>query len=1135
MLELKLLGSPQILLNGRPVNGLSLVKSQALLFYLALSGRPQSRLALAGLLWPDKREADALANLRLAVYHLRTALPAYLAITRATLAFNLALPCQVDAVLFETELAAANPLAVRQAAVDRYTGEFLAGFYVNEAEPFETWAVVTRERLHHLATETLQHLVADFGARKETALGLRYANQWLALEPWREEAHRYKMQFLAWDGQQQAALAHYERCRQMLAEELGAEPDAETAALVVQIGQGLLKLRSPAQAYVAHGEWQPDQVDGQQHIEGDVPSTSPTLPHNLPTHLTPLIGREQELADLLYYLQRPDHALITLVGSGGMGKTRLALAAAQKLVAHSTSLVASASEDPRAPPFPDGVWFVPLTEVTTDQSTSSEAVINAILQALQFTPTGQTPPREQLLHYLRRKQLLLVLDNFETHLNAIALIQALIQSAPQVRLLLTSRIRLHLPDETVMPLTGLPTPADDDPTAGGYSSVCLFMEHAQRAWPAFTGATTLPAVSRICRLVEGMPLGIELAASWTPHFTCDEIEQTIRQNLALLENVRHGHPHRHHSLQAVFDSSWQLLTADEQRALARAAVFPGSFSRSAFLAITEAQLTDLARLVDQSLLQQQGVGRYAMHELLRQFAWQRLQRQWDEEERLRKRYVDYYAAWLQSHEPELKNAYQPQTVAAIQLDIHNLHIMWQRSVVTADWQAIGKAQESVWYFHYIQGRYQEGEALFARSAAAIHSAQGDCTGLPAPQALILAQVLGWQAWFQMQLGRYAAALELVEKSLASFAQAQQRQHRTVAYVYIIAGYIHIFSDGSAQAIACLEAGRNVAETCGDAWGAAFCRFLLSPLLLPFRHYGQLAIVYRQSLTAFRQLGDLHLIADCLVLLGHTLIQQGAYPEAEASLHESQQICQQLHLHVGLLYTRLYLGELYCARGQYAAAQQVGEQCLQLCVETNDDPSLTAALYNLGMIAYAQQQADEARRSLQDSLRVAERIGSQWAVAMALTPLGYTHLQLGECTQAQAMMQRSYTVAQQITRRENLAAAALGGLAAVSGALGAGGEAMAQYRQAIHRARQIEATPLVLELLVELFELEGALGFIAPEQASVWLRLIQQHPAITQATKARARFLQTAWTVNGLPTMPTADSGLTDLWQSLQPL
>lgn len=169
MLELKLLGSPQILLDGRPVDGLSAAKSQALLFYLAVNSRPHSRLALAGLLWPDKREVDALANLRQALYYLRNALPDYLEINRLTVALNPALPCQIDAVLFETEIAEANPPAVRRQAVDRYAGEFLAGFQVDEAEPFTTWMMATRERLHYQATEARRQLAAHFANETEIA------------------------------------------------------------------------------------------------------------------------------------------------------------------------------------------------------------------------------------------------------------------------------------------------------------------------------------------------------------------------------------------------------------------------------------------------------------------------------------------------------------------------------------------------------------------------------------------------------------------------------------------------------------------------------------------------------------------------------------------------------------------------------------------------------------------------------------------------------------------------------------------------------------------------------------------------------------------------------------------------------
>lgn len=322
MLELNLFGMPQILLAGRLVSGLVGVKSQALLFYLARNGRPHSRLALVGLLWPDKREANALTNLRQSLYQLRTAFPNYLKINRLTVAFNQALPCQIDTVLFEKEMHASNPLTVRQVAVERYTGEFLAGFQVEEAQPFADWVSVTRERLHQVAKEALRHLVTDFIERQETMLGLRYTNQWLTFEPWREEAHRAKMCFLAWTDQQQAAVEHYAQFCQNLAAALHATPAAETVALYEQIHK----------REMGSGE-QPRQRVGNRVQSGfTLAANALQNPQSkianqvdwgeAPTQVT-FYGRQAELTLLNRWLVKERCRLVAILGMGGVGKRAL--------------------------------------------------------------------------------------------------------------------------------------------------------------------------------------------------------------------------------------------------------------------------------------------------------------------------------------------------------------------------------------------------------------------------------------------------------------------------------------------------------------------------------------------------------------------------------------------------------------------------------------------------------------------------------------------------------------------------------------------------------------------------------------------------------------------------------------------
>jgi DNA-binding SARP family transcriptional activator len=239
MLQLRLLGSPEITSNGQIIHDLSSAKSQALLYYLAMTGRPQSRLALAGLLWPEKSDAQARMNLRQAIHQLHVALPGHIVTTRSTVGLDPSAPLEVDVLLFEA-LAESGLTGVAdrlQAAADRYSGEFLSGFYV-AAAPFEEWMIVERERLCSLAFQILHQISTYYVQRREIRPGLLYTRRLLTIEPWHEETHRQMMRLLAWNGQIGAALAQYQRYRQTLADELGAQSSAETVALYEQIRAG---------------------------------------------------------------------------------------------------------------------------------------------------------------------------------------------------------------------------------------------------------------------------------------------------------------------------------------------------------------------------------------------------------------------------------------------------------------------------------------------------------------------------------------------------------------------------------------------------------------------------------------------------------------------------------------------------------------------------------------------------------------------------------------------------------------------------------------------------------------------------------------------------------------------------------
>ncbi|MCA9976054.1 MAG: hypothetical protein KC413_09910, partial [Anaerolineales bacterium] len=394
------------------------------------------------------------------------------------------------------------------------------------------------------------------------------------LDPLHEPAHQQLIELYLAANQPAAALRHYEKLSELLDAELGVTPAPEIERLLQRL---------PA------------------------PGTAAAPPRtNLPTHdaHTPFIGRAAELAHIEQQLQDAGCRLLTITGAGGMGKTRLSLAVGQRLFAANLF---------------QGVYFVPLAAVT-----HADYLVTAVAQALTFTFYGQEPPDEQLGRYLHEKQFLLILDNAEHLPSAAPFIQTLLRQAPHLKLLVTSRQRLHLRAEWILPLQGLPYPQQPATTATSGDALRLFEQQARRLDPHFDSAAAAPHVIEICRLLEGMPLGIELAAAWVPLLSCADIAQEIAHSFDFLQSRFHDLPPRHLSLRAVFMHSWQLLTAAEQLVLARLTVFRGGFSREAAAVTGEAALPMLAALADKSLLRRQPSGRFAIPEALRPYAAEQL-------------------------------------------------------------------------------------------------------------------------------------------------------------------------------------------------------------------------------------------------------------------------------------------------------------------------------------------------------------------------------------------------------------------------------------------------------------------------------------------------------------------------------
>lgn len=334
------------------------------------------------------------------------------------------------------------------------------------------------------------------------------------------------------------------------------------------------------------------------------PRTEAESPHHLPSPSTAFVGRNQELGQLRQLFDEPGCRLVTLVGLGGIGKTRLAMESAYQQSAN----------------FAHGAHFVPLSLVN-----SSDSLLFAVGNTIEFLFDGQQAAIVQLINHLRDKRLLLVLDSFEHLLDAVPLLGKLLAGVSGLKLLVTSRERLNLQGEWTLPIEGMDYPQDtNDDHFEQYSAVQLFTQGARRTSPGFSINGNMHDVLRICQLVEGIPLAIELAATWVRLLPCSHIAEQLEASLDFLASSVRNEPERHRSLRTIFDYSWELLSSTEQTALAKLSVFRGSFDLETAKEMGEASLSVVVSLVDKSLVRADGTGRYVLHELLRQYAAEQL-------------------------------------------------------------------------------------------------------------------------------------------------------------------------------------------------------------------------------------------------------------------------------------------------------------------------------------------------------------------------------------------------------------------------------------------------------------------------------------------------------------------------------
>lgn len=696
---------------------------------------------------------------------------------------------------------------------------------------------------------------------------------------------------------------------------------------------------------------------------------SPT--HNLPAQPTPFIGRTEELNELKNMLGNPDCRMLTLVGPGGSGKTRLAIEAATE----------TASD------FAEGVYFAPLQPVE-----SIEFLVPAIADSIDFSLRGQEEPKVQLLNHLSGKHLLLVLDSFEHLVAAADLVSEMISTAPKLKLVVTTREALNLRGEWVFPVPGMRFPERADiARPERYDAVRLFLEVARHVKGRYSPEADWAAIARLCQLVQGMPLAVELAASWIKVMSCDDIVAEIERNLDFLATRLRDVPDRHRSVRAVFEESWSLLSEGERDVFMRLSVFRGKFRREAAERVAGASLPLLSTLVDKSLLKPLPDNRYVVHELLRQYALEKLAGSPEDVARAHDSHCAYYSDFVRDRLPDILGGRQVEAGAEIEAELDNIRAAWYWAV---DHVKTEQLRETVcplsqcWQF---KSRYAEAAAALERAARSLeeHRTTDEIE-------LTLAAVLVELAWFYIRLGR-------LEEAEAALTNCQGIYGRLAAPPVpgfatdprLALGVIATIKGEFTEAAMLGEEARRTSETQENAGNRELAYYVLArATLLQGKH--EVARAYaQQAFDIATEVGDRWFMAYCLVELGNVACAVGDLTAARDRYQASYDVGREFEDPEGMAIALTYLGEVALRQQSYAEAQDLYGQAISIYQDILDKGGLAASLTGMAKAAAAREDYDRAREHFGQALQLAADIQHIPQILSLITGTGEMLVRTGE--------------------------------------------------------------------------------------------------------------------------------------------
>jgi DNA-binding SARP family transcriptional activator/predicted ATPase len=897
---------------GKPLKVFESDKARLLLAYLAVEkDRFHRRDHLVGLFWPEKSEDRARHSL-----------------SQALSSLNKKLRAQSGNTIFEIT---SQDVHLRRGAVwadvdefedllqvctghahgadwgcpdclDRlerlsalYSGDFLAGLSLSGCQEVEDWLRQQRESYRLMMTRTVGWLSQGWESLGDLDKALTYARRQVDLEPLDEAHHRRLMQVLTRVGKRTEALAQFTACQKILAEELAVEPEAETTVLYRQI------LLSGSEISSFEGF----SLTGREAL--------PKLkPFNLPAATTSLVGRQVELERLQHMLLDPACRLLTVLGPGGAGKTSLALEAGRRV----------------QPLFSDGIYLV---ELDTQQSGLSLLPMVARAVGLDLHPglvqgsgDAQSNTLEQLCDFLQGRQLFLILDGFEGLLHEASQVLKLLQMLPTLKVMTTSRLRLNLAAEQIFLVQGLTFPSTEAmENLGAYESVQLFVEAARRHDPDFNlQESNREAIAEICRMNQGILLGILLSSVWVDILTPEQIVEAIHHSLDFLSVDWSDLPGRQRSLRGTFDYSWQLLNPDEQIVFLRLSVLHGSFSAFRAEQVAYASLDDLKYLVEASLLQRIAPDHFRMHDLLRQYAQEKLVSDPSENLVVHRRYCQVILGDLAARERRLKSAEQIEVLSEIDGEYADILAAWDWAEKNEMIDLLEKSGEVLWYYHNLRGLFTEGKELCLRLMEKLEK-----QGLDTVNIRLWVRLGNWLLDLLDHLGELEHSGQILAQmgaGLEAFDEQVKMMPRELAFYYINRGNLILSKhENSDSALGNFQKALELLQAGEDDWDISYALIKNAGVHNAVFGYLESHRLVEQALAIQRKLGDPFLILVILADLGYFYLDTGDYKnglrvaeERAAGLMRYNSRIYQNFAQLFMTHARFFAGQFEDARISY---------------------------------------------------------------------------------------------------------------------------------------------------------------------------------------------------------------------------